>query len=84
MKLHEIEDQKAFEAAFYGKHGILPVDALRRQGIAEKASETCARCSEYPADPALLGKPGEGHICGRCWQIDRDAEGDQPLMPWEM
>lgn len=84
MKLHEIEDQKAFEAAFYGKHGVLPADALRRQVVAEKAPEICVRCSIHAADTALLGRPGEGHICGYCWQEDRDAAGEQPLMPWEM
>ena len=30
MSLSDIDDPKAFEAAFYGKHGITPAEALNR------------------------------------------------------
>jgi hypothetical protein len=34
IRLSEIEDPKAFEAAFYGKHGMTPADASKRTGVA--------------------------------------------------
>jgi hypothetical protein len=35
------------------------------------AGTLCPRCLVNPLDPIFLGKPGEGHICGDCWQQDR-------------
>jgi hypothetical protein len=38
--------------------------------------EICPRCHLLPADNALLGNAGEGHICGECWTQDRHV-GEQ-------
>ena len=34
----------------------------------------CPRCHERPLDPVLLGSKEEGHICGECWEDDREAD----------
>lgn len=34
----------------------------------------CPRCHQHPIDKGLLGKEGEGHICGWCWISDRSEE----------
>lgn len=36
----------------------------------------CPRCKSKPVDSALLGRDGEGHICGECWTADRHNETD--------
>lgn len=31
----------------------------------------CPRCRNRAADPVLLGRTVEGHVCGECWREDR-------------
>jgi hypothetical protein len=38
------------------------------------AMAKCTRCKTNDADPILLGRLGEGHVCGDCWQSDRDED----------
>lgn len=38
----------------------------------------CPRCKRNDADPIFLGTEREGHICGSCWQADREAENWMP------
>ncbi len=52
---------------FTTSHLQMPVTTqIRSEGI-------CPRCQQRPADKVLLGKEGEGHICGECWKQDRVA-----------
>lgn len=46
------------------------IEAMRTE------SDKCPRCGANRIDTALLGKAGEGHVCGACWAEDRHAESD--------
>ena len=35
-------------------------------------AQLCPRCGVHQADMVLLGREGEGHVCGQCWLDDRD------------
>jgi hypothetical protein len=54
-----------------------------RQLTGEDHGPLCPRCLQHPLgiNPIFLGHEGEGHICGDCWQQDRDDElvRDVPL-----
>jgi hypothetical protein len=49
------------------------------------AANVCPRCRAKPLEPRPVFKDANGeHICGDCWQHDREQEPEYPPMPWEM
>lgn len=72
--LHEIEDPKEFEAAFYGRFGITPADALKRMPMPEAQKRTVASLMKEVRQRYKLSTIQAGKLLGLSSRTIEDIE----------